>query len=885
MIAFRSAAQKKWQVGFHIGAAMLVVCAAPLLIAQVSPTKVSPTNRSNNEEVTRDSTTLASRKKLKKRSNKVESSQPGAAKLFMLPEGRSVYFLPQHAAKPKSTPEAENASNVRANANRRPTELAKLPAKGPTQMDAAREVRFQGKQTSSLRSNNHVTGANEATLIPPNALPLPDLDADRAENAQTTLLRPTSSSSPDQFSNGSHFRPLRATFTGIKSIAQPSQQASEPNIEYKNDDAEVESLGQVEDPIRQHSTELVEPGAIESVELPEMPADLPQVVIESDTNDVERTQLPPNARAQNPFPDPQFSDGFGGLYSEEIPRPLSLLDSRPTPAMANRVGSEQIDIDSVARKIKQEQLIATQESVALDLQTVLALALAHSKNLQVLRIQSAETQQDVQTEFGQFDWTGFVESAFSQDSQPVGSVGQTNLNIDQVRNDNNTVTFGVRKQTVYGGQIELSETLGTRDTNSGLLDPAEPGNAQIAITFSQELLRDGGRDIVLSQALIASLSADQVHAQSYAEISNLLRDVLVQYWDLYRRRGDFFIQQSLIEWAEHTLRLLENRGKIDAEANSIEQARALLQEARANLENARAAVLISQDRLYRLVNAPQIDSNKFELLTTESPKPSGLTLELLPEFQQALTYRSEVVEKLTEIRAAAVAHHVSLNQLLPRLTFSIESSLNGLDENRDFWGAKRNMSDIDPSYAANLNFEIRLGNRTARAQNKRAQITLRRLQFEYEDQLEEIRLDVATALRTINASTAILDQRRKTLQARQEEIDYLRVRRDVIPQQGVSPSLLLEQFFQAINRLVVSQQAYVAAVSDQQAAFAQLLQAKGLLLNVSEVPRDMNVGVPNLRDAWQLNRNGKDQYIRSAKQRVVIPGRQDNPISRHRGLR
>lgn len=544
------------------------------------------------------------------------------------------------------------------------------------------------------------------------------------------------------------------------------------------------------------------------------------------------------------------------------------LAHRPPP-----VADRQMTIDEVNTKVANSAVLGDRALVPLGLADVVAQALMHSKAIQVSRIAPAEELQVVNQEFGQFDWRGFVNSTLSQDNQPVGDLNQTNLAINQVRNDQNFVEFGVRKSTQTGGLIELRETLGTRDSNSGLLNPVDQGNARISVTFAQQLLRDGGRDVVLSKALIASLLAEQTHAEAFTDISIRLRDVLVQYWDLYQKRGDFFIQQSLVMWAQETLQILEMRGPIDAQRNSIEQARALLLEARANLENARAAVLISQDTLYRLVNSPNIDSSHFEILPLEAPRLDYQHFDLRLELPEALRSRAEIAQKLSEIQAAAISHHVSLNQLLPRLTLSLESSLNNLDENRDFWGAKAGLTDIDPAYQASLNLEFFFANRRARAQNKQAQLALRRLQMEYEDQIQQVRLDVATAIRTLNASTEILKQRRDTLNARQEEIDYLLLRRDVIPQKGASTSLLLEQLFQAISRLVISQQAYMAAVRDQQAAFADLFQAKGVLLDASQVPRDQAIAVPSLRRAGSEQWKSKPAVRSEALDRVVTPAR------------
>ncbi len=561
-------------------------------------------------------------------------------------------------------------------------------------------------------------------------------------------------------------------------------------------------------------------------------------------------------------------EGDNSLLHQPRLRPTQLKYASPNSSST----SAGLSIADVQNQIASVSIHDDLVPVKISLGQLMGLALSHSKNVQVLRILPAEQKQQVNQQFGRFDWTAFVETVFAQDAQPVGNLNQTNRNIQQVRNDRNEVGIGIRKSTYAGGSLELRETLATADSNSGFLNPEEPGSAQLGITFSQEFMRGGGQDIVLSQALVADINAQAVHADAFAQTSDLLHSILIQYWVLYQTRGDYFIQSALINWAEETLALLESRGRIDAERNSIEQARALLLEAKANLENARAAVRIAQDELYRLINAPEIDSNRFEVITGHQPQAIVREFSVAEELGVALQRRSEVAQRLLEIQGAAVEHHVSLNQLLPRLTLSLESSLNGIDENRDVFGAVANTLDVDPTYSAGVSFEFFLGNRTAKAQNRQAQLALQRLQLQYEDQIEEIRLDVARAIRTLNASTKILQQRSETLLARNNETEYLRLRRDVIPKEGVSPTFLLEQYFQAINRLTVSQQAYVAAVRDQQAALADLLRAKGLLLDASQIPQNLKVPVPYPYAARKLRNQQRASFVRETERRVVLPG-------------
>ena len=159
-------------------------------------------------------------------------------------------------------------------------------------------------------------------------------------------------------------------------------------------------------------------------------------------------------------------------------------------------------------------------------------------------------------------------------------------------------------------------------------------------------------------------------------------------------RGEYFIQQSLIRWSEQTVKLLESRRDLDAQQNSISQAQALLLESRARLVETKATIRSLQDRLYRLINAPMLDSRVNEILPTASPQESEHLWELQPELEEAFAHRPEIAQALSNIREAGVVHHVSLNLLLPRLTFTLQSSLNGLDENFDSYGALGNATDI-----------------------------------------------------------------------------------------------------------------------------------------------------------------------------------------------
>ena len=120
----------------------------------------------------------------------------------------------------------------------------------------------------------------------------------------------------------------------------------------------------------------------------------------------------------------------------------------------------------------------------------------------------------------------------------------------------------------------------------------------------------------------------------------------------------------------------------------------------------------------------------------------------------------------------------------------------------------------------------------------------------------------------------MLELRRQTLQARRTELDYLRLRRDVIPQADASVSLLLEQFFQALARMVASQQGYLQAVANQQRALADLQRAKGMLIRNSEVRGDAFVPIPTIPQALKGQMMGKAELREDIDRSVIGPGLQ-----------
>ncbi|MEZ6091488.1 MAG: TolC family protein [Pirellulaceae bacterium] len=578
----------------------------------------------------------------------------------------------------------------------------------------------------------------------------------------------------------------------------------------------------------------------------------------SSTQPVPRLRIAPTLQLQPPALD----------KTEPIPIPQQ-------PTLANPSFDQQrLSIDGIVDRARTTSIFSDRPAMMLSVNDLLARTLIHAKAVKILRIQPIEDRQIVNQELGQFDWAAFFENRLTRNNLPVSLVPGSQY--DQAapgqlvfQGDDLQFQAGLRKSTMSGGRLEVRESFRFLDDDSGLLSPSDQTISALTLVYSQELLRDGGRDVVLSQALVAGYQADQSHAKSVGQVSERLQDVLNQYWRLFEIRGNYFVQLGVARWAHETLMRLQSRRDIDAQENIIEQARALLLEAQANLVDATARVRIAQDQLFRLVNDPALHPDHVEIIATHPPLVGSVLFDPRTELETALRNRGEIFERIAAISEAAVRHHVSLNQLLPKLTVSLQSSINGIDGDRDIVAAAGNAVGTEPMVSANFNLEFFLSNRTARATNRQTQLALRRLQIEYEDAIEQVRLDVSQAIRTLNASSEVLDLRRQTLTARRRELDYLRLRTDVIPPVDASASLLSEEFFLALNRLVASQQAYLEAIGNQQRSLADLQRAKGMLIRGEEVSQDGIVPVPSIPKALREQVRRKSQMAKTIDQTIM----------------
>ena len=335
--------------------------------------------------------------------------------------------------------------------------------------------------------------------------------------------------------------------------------------------------------------------------------------------------------------------------------------------------------------IRSSRVTAAEHEIRWSLNDAIMAALVYSNRVTSLQIESIEELQNVGVESGEFDVVGFLDQSFRNSSEPVGSTIETASGAQSViQEEDINIAYGWRKQLRSGGEVEFNQSYQFRDNDSGILIPDDQAFSRVNARVTKELLRGAGRSIALNEVLVAFHDASAQQAESVSEIADHLTDVMTAYWDIFAARGALFASMENRELAIEVLNELEARKGIDAERNLLDQARATLGQRELLITNAHNDLIQAQIRLVSLVNAPELlaNRNSIEILPQFEPDLQPHHLDVDSRINTAIQRRPEITDAIEQIKSAQVTDHVSLNELLPRLSTSIEAGLNGLAGDR-----------------------------------------------------------------------------------------------------------------------------------------------------------------------------------------------------------
>jgi outer membrane protein TolC len=324
----------------------------------------------------------------------------------------------------------------------------------------------------------------------------------------------------------------------------------------------------------------------------------------------------------------------------------------------------------------------------LSLRDAILLALENNSNVQI-----DETQIDVQKfallgQFSPFD--PIVQSGLSINRtsssaySELQGVGQTANSTFNSLTQSGTASYS---QTFTLGTNILASISSTKSSVNNSFYYFNPNfGSQLSFTFTQPLLRGGGRFANTALIRIARRSLAQSRSNFEAEVNDAVLQAVNQYWSAVQARGALDVQQKSLKLAEASyerdkrslelgalppLDIYRSQSEVAARKVEVIQADYALTQAEESLR-----LTIGADR------DPQFSTLALDL--TEKPQTTGELETIDPDaaLAQALSQRPEI-----EVAKAALANdadsiRLAHNQLEPSLSLQGVYQSNGLGGNQ-----------------------------------------------------------------------------------------------------------------------------------------------------------------------------------------------------------
>lgn len=469
----------------------------------------------------------------------------------------------------------------------------------------------------------------------------------------------------------------------------------------------------------------------------------------------------------------------------------------------------------------------------LSIDEAVALALEQNVDLQVDRIDPQV--QDYSISVARSGWTPILFSSLqtrNQTNPPQDIFGGAETITDERLNSQ----IGVQQLLPFGGASYSAAWNSGRVTTNNVFSSFNPQlNSQIALSYTQPLLRNFTIDATRQQVLVSRKNREISEVQLQQSIAITTRNVKNAYWDLVYANNNLAVQRQSLELAQRSFR--DNRARVEIGTMApldIVQAEAEVAQREEGVILAEAAISRAEDRLRALISNPA-DQPEFwntRLEPSDPPAFQPVTVDVDAAVRNALATRTDLAATRKQIESNDIAVRYFRNQSLPDVNAVVNYSAIGLagtqfdfgqgfppevlgQTQRGFLGALGDAFASDfPTWSVQLqvNYPIGASNAEtnlarARLQNSQAQKQLQSSELQVTTQIRDLARNVQTNSKRIEATRASRALAEKRLEAEEKKF-----------QAGMTSSFLVIQaqrdLSQARNNELLATIDYLKSVVD-----------------------------------------------------------------------
>ena len=478
--------------------------------------------------------------------------------------------------------------------------------------------------------------------------------------------------------------------------------------------------------------------------------------------------------------------------------------------------SEQKRIDSLPDQITPDK-VQTGNSLSLSLDQALVMALEANSGLRVEKYNPVLANLSEEIERGRFDPELFSELSYARDRTQ--------------EKDADTSTWGRAGEQSHNALIGLSQKLpsgtdievGVAHMIDNTYQRPDEQKLRMGMTVTQSLLRGYGPLVNLASIRQAQLNTAATIYELRGITEALLADTETAYWDHVLARQEIDIFKNSLDIARKQLSEVEQRIEIGT-LPPIESAAAKVEVALREqaLINAKSKLEESRLRLLFLIHNGRDGQYDLQVQTTSAAVSEPETI-VIPKDHLKLADQSR--SDLQEARLRMKQHRLEIlktrNGILPRLDLFISLGKTGYADS--FSSSFKAMNDSTYDLSAGIKFSRTLDNRSIRAKDSAARVTLKQAQEALENMRQIIQRDVRIALNDLDR---VRQQIAATQVTRMHQEEAMKAEQERF-EAGTSTGLLVAQ---AQRDLLAAHILEKEAIIDYNKALVKLYLAEGSLL-------------------------------------------------------
>jgi outer membrane protein TolC len=421
-----------------------------------------------------------------------------------------------------------------------------------------------------------------------------------------------------------------------------------------------------------------------------------------------------------------------------------------------------------------------EENHSLSLKDAIERAMIGNADLRRERVTVAVAEARRITAEGQFDVLLDATLGIERQTVPTLSLCVFPLCIDQSAGRYTTTRFGLglSRRLETGGTLKLVGSANRTDAVVSAGSDLLHGTfyrSNLALVFTHPLLRDFGTEVAEANLRKAHIQQNIAQLGRHMRACNVVRDVVLTYWELAYASQDLAIKRSAVDLAQEQLRITQAMiaaGRLaDADAASVERAIAQRLE---DLASSEQNLYFRSLDLQRLFGTPS-DANTPLLAAADTPTTIASTVEEAAEIERALAANPQLRALRLGLGLSQIDIVTARNTLRPRLDFT--GSVGPVGRKAELGDALKQVggfSELD--WSAGLVFELPVQNRAARGQMRMAEEELGLARLNADDFAVQVRDLVLRTTRSIRTSGKRVELGQREIQFAQQNLDSERAR-------------------------------------------------------------------------------------------------------------